>query len=315
MITVAVFSALACRPNDPAQETDSGDSSSGSGSGSSDSSDATSSSGDQPTSSSTGGDDWAKICDGSDAIRLAMVVGGGGSIENELERALGFRYLYVLGTCEYYALAQLEGVQWSDARKGVMDVATEEALSREMDYGGLAEIAGHWTTKGDFDSTTLVVTDGVATMSCYAACQEGPAAAQALGPLSKAWTDTLWEQGEPLLGALRVSVVVVPGGAPGMSGAPWPLTIDPSAIAAVEGPTSEYPTVRIDGGDDLATLRELRRQYREDDLPADLPNSLYQHGYLLFQRDGGPDLFKMWIRDSLPLEDEDGHIPLPPPPL
>jgi hypothetical protein len=128
-----------------------------------------------------------------------------------------------------------------------------------------------------------------------------------------AWTDMLWEQGEPLLGALRVSVVVVPDGAAGMATAPWPLMIDPASIAAVEGPTSEYPTVRIDGGDDLSTLRELRRQYREDDLPPDMPNNLYQHGHLMFHDAGGQDLFKLWIRDSLPLEDEDGRIPLPPP--
>jgi hypothetical protein len=194
-----------------------------------------------------------------------------------------------------------------------MDGSSEEALSRAIDYGGLAELAGSWISGAD-DGTTLVVSDGVSTVSCQGDCPDAPPVGQALRAISKEWTDDLWQQGEPLLGALRVSVVVVPGAAPGMPTAPWPLMIDPSAIAAEEEGASEYPTVRIDGGDDLATLRELRRQYREDDLPPGTPNNLYDHGYLLFHDAGGQDLFKLWIRDSLPLEDEDGHVPLPPPP-
>lgn len=306
---IALCAALGCRGDQPGH--DSSDTDDPSGSSGSSGSEPTGTTDPEPTGT-TGDGDWTRICDGSDALRLALVLGGGGTVENEIERAIGFRYLYVLGTCEYYALPTLDGVQWPDAHTGVIDLDTEEALSRALTYGDLAEIAGLWGTDGLADASTLLVSDGVHTVACYGGCELGPLAAQALWR-EMGWITTLWEKGEPLLGSLRVSVVGFPGEAGSLPSAPWPLMVDPWSIATMATPTSDFPTVRIDEGPELATLRELRRQYREDDLPADTPNSLYSHGHLLFHDLGEVDLFKLWIRDVLPIEDDDGHIPLPAP--
>lgn len=314
-VIIALCAALACGDDKPSQSGSESDGSSGEPSGSS--GEPTGSSGGPGSSSgepgSTGepttGDEWATICDGSDDLRLAMVLGGGGQIENELERALGFRYLYVLGTCEYYVLPQLEGVRWPDARTGVIDKATEEQLSLAIDYGGLAAIAGSWSTDGVFDASTLVISDGTVSVACYAGCEQGPAAAQALWIENKLWIDQLWEQGEPLAGALRISVVGSPGAAMDADAEPWPLAAEPWSLAAEESLDSNYPTVRIDAGPDLETLRELRQKYREDDQQPF--NSLYMHGHLQFHDMAGVDLFRVWIRDSLPIEDDSGHVALP----
>jgi hypothetical protein len=311
-VFIALCAALACGDEKPTQsgtETDGSSGEPGSTGDPSGSSGEPGSTGDDPT----GGDDWTVICDGSDGLRLAMALGGGGLIENELERALGFKYLYVLGTCEYYVLPSIEGVRWPDARTGVIDKATEEALSRAIDYGGLAGIAGSWGTDNVSDGSTLLVSDGAVTVACYAACEQGPAAAQALWIEQKVWTDKLWEQGEPLLGALRISVVGSPGAAmePAFDPEPWPLAAEPWSLAAEESVDTNYPTVRIDSGDDLETLRELRQKYREDDEPP--ANSLYMHGHLQFHDMAGVDLFRVWIRDSLPIEDDDGRVALPSP--
>src|SRR5262245_62153872 len=51
---------------------------------------------DPDSTSTTGEEGWAEICDGSEGLRLAMVLGGGGLVANEIEREIGFYYLYVL---------------------------------------------------------------------------------------------------------------------------------------------------------------------------------------------------------------------------
>jgi hypothetical protein len=267
-----------------------------------------------PDSTGTSGEpDWARICDGSAQLRLAMVLGGGGLIENEIEREIGFRYLYVLGTCEYFVLPDIDGAPWPDARTGVMDPATEEDLSRALGYADLAEIAGHWTTEDFFDGTTLLVSDGTHTVSCYAGCEQAPPEASALWS-ELGWIDVLWAEGEAYAGPLRVSVIGWADATLDELGVSWPLPMDPWSIAidgAVEPAPQAGQTVLIDDPAQVATLRELRRQYRDDDLPVGVPNALHAYGHLTFTDEGGQDLFQLWMRDSLPIEDEAGLIPLP----
>jgi hypothetical protein len=62
----------------------------------------------------------------------------------------------------------------------------------------------------------------------------------------------------------------------------------------------------------VATPRELRQQYRDGELPKDVVNSLEAYGHLTFLDEGGQDLFQLWMRDALPIEDANGLIPLPP---
>lgn len=302
----------------------------GVGSGSSDPSTSTSAStGSEPDSSSSGTPDpdssggttsgeegFAEICDGSEDLRLAMVLGGGGLVANEIEREIGFYYLYVLGTCEYFALPADGGVTWPDARTGTLDPATEEQLSRALDYGRLADVAGSWGTDGVSDGSTLLVSDGVSTMACYAGCEQGPEGAQALWA-ELHWVDTLWGQGTAVEGPLRISVIGWADATIDELGVPWPLDIDPWSIA-IDGDVDPAPeagqTVLVDDPEHVAILRDLREQYRSGNLPKNAPNALEAYGHLTFEAAGGQDLFQLWMRDSLPIEDAMGLIPLPPPP-
>lgn len=315
---MTLLPALACGPAPSGSDSDPGSSSGGpdTSSGGPDTSgdEPTGSSGDPPTGT-TGDDAWARICDGSQELRLAIVLGGGGNVANEIEREIGFYYLYVRGTCEYYVLPpESSEMRWPDAHTGVLDLATEEALSRAFDYGGLAELAGSYKTLGLSDGTTLQVSDGTNTVWCYGGCEEGPPAAQALWSTFHPWIDDLWAKGEPLLGALRVSVIGLPGEAVDAESALWPLMADPWSIAVDGSQSSEFPTVLIDAGDDLAILHAERKKYREGDLPPGEPNPLKLGGNLVYHDISGQDLFNLWIRDALPIEDEDGKIHLPPPP-
>ena len=268
------------------------------------------------TSTTTGEEGFTEICDGSEGLRLAMVLGGGGLVANELEREIGFYYLYVLGTCEYFALPANAGYEWPDAHTGVIDPATAEELSRALDYGGLADIAGSWDSEGVSDGSTLLVSDGVHTVACYAGCEQGPEGARALWS-ELPWIDMLWAEGDAYAGPLRISVIGwADATLPDELGQPWPLAIDPWSIA-IDGNVDPAPEagqgVLIDDEAQVATLRELRRQYREDDLPPDVPNALEIYGHLTFEAAGGQDLFQLWMRDSLPIEDEMGLIDLPEP--
>ncbi|MCX4244846.1 hypothetical protein OEB96_29745 [Paraliomyxa miuraensis] len=262
--------------------------------------------------SSGGDDDWTEICDGSEGLRLAMVLGGGGLVANELERELGFYYLYVLGTCEYFALPAHANVPWPDAHRGVLDAETEEQLSRAIDYGHLADVAGSWGAADVADGSTLSVSDGTHTAHCQAGCGDGPPAVQALWS-ELGWIDALWEQGEPLDGAMRVSVIGWSDSTVDELGATWPLTVDPWSLA-LDGDVDPAPqagdSILVEGAD-AQTLRELRQQYRTDTQPDGLINSLTAYGHLTFNDATGQDLFQLWMRDALPLENPHGLIPLP----
>lgn len=304
--------ASACADDDPGLGTATPDPGSSSGSDTGTSGSETL---DPDSSGTTGDDGWAEICDGSEGLRLAMVLGGGGIVANEIEREVGFSYLYVLGTCEYFALPADGGEQWPDAHTGVLDPATEEQLSRAIDYGALADVAGSWSSAGVSDGSTLLVSDGTHTVACYAGCEDGPEGAQALWS-EMSWIDMLWNASEPYAGSLRVSVIGWADATLDELPVPWPLASDPWSIARdgnVDPPPEAGEAVLIDDAEDVATLRELRRQYREDDLPDGVPNALQAYGHLTFVNEGGQDLFQLWMRDSLPIEDEVGLIPLPQP--
>jgi hypothetical protein len=311
--------AAACRGEEPGVGSGSADSDTGSSSGSgTEGSTSESSDSVEPDSSSggstTGDEGFARICDGSDGLRLAMVLGGGGPVPNEIEREIGFYYLYVLGNCQYFALPADSGQTWPDARTGTLDEATEEQLSLALDYGNLANVAGAWGTEAVADGSTLLVSDGVVTMACYAGCEDGPAEAQALWA-ELGWIDELWASGEDLAGPVRVSVIGWVDSTIDELGAPWPLPIDPWSIAIdgdVDPPPQAGDSVLIDDQAQALTLRDLRQQYREDQLPKDVINSLEAYGHLTFLDEGGQDLFQLWMRDALPIEDGSGLIPLPP---
>jgi hypothetical protein len=311
--------AAACRGDEPGVGTGAPDPDSGTGSGSGSETSGTATTGsetlDPDSTGTTGEAGFARICDGSPGLRLAMVLGGGGTVANEIEREIGFFYLYVLGTCEYFALPAEGSALWPDAHTGTLDPATEEELSRALDYGHLADVAGSWDTAGVSDGSTLLVSDGVRTMACYAGCEDGPEGARALWA-ELGWIDELWAAGEPFSGPLRLSVIGWVDSTIDELGGPWPLAIDPWSIARdgnVDPPPEAGETVLLDDADDVATLRELRRQYREDDLPQDVINALQAYGHLTFLDAGGQDLFQLWMRDSLPIEDENGLIDLPEP--
>lgn len=308
----------ACKGEDPGVGSGSSDPDTGSSSGSgtegvsSESSDTLEP--DSSSGSTTDGEPFARICDGSEGIRLAMVLGGGGQVLNELQREIGFYYLYVLGNCQYFALPADDWQSWPDTRTGMLDEATEEQLSIALDYGNLADIAGVWDTEGSADGSTLLVSNGAITVACSFGCEDGPAAAQALWA-EMGWIDELWASGEPLAGPVRVSVIGWADSTIDELGAPWPLPIDPWSIAYdgnVDLPLEAGDSVLIDDEAQAATLRELRRQYREDDLPEGVANALEAYGHLTFLDEGGQDLFQLWMRDSLPIEEANGLIPLPP---
>lgn len=306
----------ACRGDEPGVGTGTPDpetSSSGSDSDSSGSSSDTLDP-DSTGSSTTGDEGFARICDGTEELRLAMVLGGGGQVANEIEREIGFYYLYVLGTCQYFALPADSGQLWPDAHTGTLDEAAEEALSLALDYGNLADVAGSWGTEGVSDGSTLVVSDGTVSMACYAGCEDGPAGARALwAELGR--IDALWAEGEPLDGPVRVSVIGWADSTIDELGAPWPLPIDPWSIA-IDGNVDPAPqagtSVLIDDDAQAATLRELRRQHRDGELPDDVINALEAYGHLTFLDEGSDDLFQLWMRDALPIEEANGLIPLPP---
>jgi hypothetical protein len=263
-----------------------------------------------PDSTSTGEDAWAEICDGSDELRLAMVLTGGGQVDNEIVREIGFYYLYVRGTCEYWVLPSASGVPWPDTRTGVLELDAEEELSRALDYGNLGQLAGTWDA-GVADGSTMLVSDGTSTVACVGSCEQAPEGAQALWE-QLGRIDDLWENSGRYEGPLRLSVVGFADSVADELGVPWPLGSDPWSLAS-DGDAEPGMThsVLVEKSEDVELWRELRRQYRDDDLPEGIPNSLHAYGHLSFTSTDGQDLFQLWMRDALPLENDEGHIDLP----
>ncbi|GEM_PF-2200868 len=270
---------------------------------------------------STGGDSWRRICDGSQVLRMALVLTGGGLLETELFREVGFNYLYVRGDCRYWALDQVGRPPWQDTRTGVLTLEQEEALSRSLLYDRWPELEGKYPAGGYYDAGFLMAYDGKHAIWCRCDTEITGPAELSDGTFTtnvESWWEELWTQGDPIDGgALRVILTKIERATPVDTCAQpaWPFAWDPDEIAVPqESSSGEWgQSARIDDPVRVDEFRMLRTTYRDGDVPMEC-NPLLQVGMLSFQHEDPTIAYTLVMRDSVPLEDDRGLIQIPKPP-
>jgi hypothetical protein len=201
-----------------------------------------------------------RICDGSDGIRLAYWVGGGGqqAAYTAVLHELGYEFLYVDGHCHYWVRdpGGSPGPPNPDLlpfREGDLTSAQESILHDLVSYDDFARSAPACppANSGVFDASTAVLWDGVKRHDCYAGWH-----------VDAAWPmrSELFSSGSPMTGPMRVEV-----GQDSVADSatiyPWPLI---APIAGYEVPVAKSwsagQSVLVSDPTDAGALRHLRDQ-------------------------------------------------------
>jgi hypothetical protein len=234
-----------------------------------------------------------RICDGSDGIRLAHWVGGGGTQAafTAILYELGWEFLYVDGHCHYWVRQPSPPVGpdplYFDSfpyREGVLTTHQESTLHDLLSYDDFARGAPPCprANSGTTDASTEMLWDGVKAHSCYAGWQVDP---------SWPMRSELFASGTPVTGAMRVESGQnsIPDSAPIY---PWPLA---TPVTNYEVPVlksfASGQSALVADPTETAALRRLR-----DRAIAEATIAGYPDGAIAVQPKG----YVVTVRDDLP---------------
>jgi hypothetical protein len=164
------------------------------------------------------------------------------------------------------------------------------------------------------DGASLGFFDETQVIGCSANCDGStPAALQRMYREVPRIADRLWQDGTVATGPMRITLLRFTE--PPIYRVPlatWSLSIPMSDLARADNDVSLYgfgQGVLLDGESDVATIRQLRAEYR-DGVHGD-----FYWRYLPFRDDeeAGPPEYGLWARDVSPFEDERGLVPGPSP--
>jgi hypothetical protein len=256
-----------------------------------------------------------EICDGSEELRFAAyTVSQGNSLDSVAAlQGVGWAYIYVSGQCHYWVI---DDFIFRESREGDLTTEQARALAEDFSYSAWSGIEGDWGD-GSGHGAWMVVHDTKVGVACYFECPGAPAAVQAVAnrDLFENWVDQLYAEGTPLDGPIRMSFEAwgwegtIRGSDFARRAAPWPLQEQPSELAPwihegtvdlpgpVENPTGGHLITEAGA---LLGLRAARTEKGTYDSPPWLALGPAEGGYASIQ-----------LRDSLPFEDDEGHVPEP----
>jgi hypothetical protein len=185
-----------------------------------------------------------------------------------------------------------------------------------MRYSELARFDDLYEGYMTLDTYTVFST-GEKSVWCRGGCFEGeidvPAELIEMAMVYATWRERLLALSEDVTGPVRVILHVDyldPNVTPdyGECDLSWPFSFDPEPLAG-EGDRSRLPSFLID---DAARAQELRDWWRGNLLT---PRPCYPEnsGGTFFVDGDRPAQYRLWMRDSVPLEDDKGLIALPTP--
>ena len=249
------------------------------------------------------------LCDGSAGIVLALrVVDPAGRVSAGAQVLWdnGAGFLYVTGDCRYWVYDINRGGTWHPFRTGTLSPVQAATLYNSLGIAGWNRIVGRWVGSV-FDGSTLLFTRGPLTIACERNCDAPgtPPEVQALARQLPGVLTELARDAEPVTGPMRY-VVVRPEN-PSLRDvfvlSPLALRLNEVAISDAEAARLQYGQGRLlDNPTDVSALRALRNLegVRTDRTP---------YGYLAVTEDGVR--YKIYPRDTLPFEDEQGLVILP----
>jgi hypothetical protein len=242
-----------------------------------------------------------RICDGSDDIRLAVSVTGGGlnMAFTTVLYELGYEFLYVDGHCHYWmnepSAANDMYYAWRPFRQGVLTAAQEMSLHAVTSYDDLS-LGPTCTPTETFDASSLQFWDGRSTSIC-----SGNLNAAIDWPLRT----ELFAAANAANGAMRIVVGRYPV-PPDPHIYPWVLANPPEsyAIDYAVGLQAGKSTLIADAAEATA-LRSLRTQVISDATVA--PGFFYGVIYV------APSGYVLAMRDDLPFTRPSDGLWAPPP--
>lgn len=268
------------------------------------------------TDTSTGGTGDQELCDGSSEIRLVWTVHT--EIPNSetqnpgegLMRENGRVYFYVTGTCEFHVLGDV--VDFGPDVAGVLTTTEADELAAAIHYSEWQGYYGKdvsWSGLHGGGSHALIGPGGLFRLGIDCLphsvdLEECPEPFPSMMEAALAWEEKLREIGEPASGPMRVAAVLEEP--PGYTGPadwePWPLE-RPLAdfVLEADAPIMAGQGVLLDDPEDVATMRAFRESFTGQFGSQDTIRALYIE-------DGGQH-YLVYVRDTAPVEDEDGLVP------
>ena len=242
----------------------------------------------------------ARICDGSDRVRLAAYTAGGGPPSSPLEVEVGYDFLYVDGRCRY---AVNLGDWLGATRGGVLDAARASALSSRLDFRHWPSLAGAYGQPA-FDAGALVFDSGRLDrpeISC-SICEDLPESIDQIVTGYHEQSVALHAEGTALSGPMRFIVWTgTDGPFPPVDASGSP--VDFAALAEVRGTTT--PTAHITETEaQAASLRALQTATLAQ------PVARNAHPPYVTVRDAEGRVFWIEMRDVLPMEGPDHAVHL-----
>jgi len=250
-----------------------------------------------------------QLCDGSSELRLGYQVLGGGqmTLGTPLLTQNGAFYLFIDGTCRYWAFGPKGTVDWWQATStGVLSPEQVESLSADLD---LASWSDRHEVDGWCDAPTVFLWRKGALLIWSHNCNAPDPPAQIIPDLNDkvhTWLDELWTKGSAVDTPVRFAAIAIPPSLDDPSRPTATLSIDlaPIALSYPQGYQLEQSTPALLVSEQ-GVLAELRKE-RE---------SLIAGKYLLFdgdahvlpvRQDGVP--YFVYFRDTIPPEDPNGLI-------
>ncbi len=256
------------------------------------------------------------ICDGTEDLRFAAYLISTALLDPSLKslQTVGWSYLYVDGRCHYWTV---DALPFRETHEGELTEEQAQALAKDFHYGSWSEIQGAWGSDG-IHGPWIIVHDSRTGVACYFGCAGAPASVRAVTDRTvlDGWIGQLYDAGRPLSGPIRLAFEAWGWEGTGYGDdfsirpSPWPLRQQPSEIAPwIHNGTRTYagPAENPPGGhliaelDATSALRAARADKATYSYPPWLALGPAEGGYASIQ-----------LRDVLPFEDAEGHIPEPP---
>lgn len=221
----------------------------------------------------------------------------------------GSSFVYVDGTCRYWAWTFATEHFWSEVRTGVLEPHAERDLIARLQYAAWRGWSGdHHSRAGVFDADLLVLMPDMTIdkmVRCFDGCVDEPTPAplRAVASQVRDIAGDLWALGAPVSGDVRFVLVREEVDAiPLITYYDWPLSIDPSSVAIgeIEAAMMAWGGGRLASRTDAHALRSLRATYRDTSTAEWLPHVPVK------DREG--NRYHLFFRDTIPYEDEQGLI-------
>jgi hypothetical protein len=219
----------------------------------------------------------------------------------------GSWFLFVDGGCRFWARG--DGQRYGGATTGELDAQTAHDLSKDLRYGSIDEMAGLEVAPG-FDMGTTVIHNETAVMACKGTC--GSESKETVRLSAYDWLSRLADLGEPMVAPIRYRLVPADEDlAKDGRIHEWPFDGPPPPAAVLTDaetmPDEFGQSVEIVDEQVLARLREIQDKRQEDEDSGAI-------GMAFVERPAEGEIYYLYMRNSLPPEDDDGLMPMPEPP-